>query len=148
MVYLIVDEIQKVCKIGYAEAPKKRIKQLQTANVNPLILKVTIYGDMNLESTIHNLFKHLRIRGEWFKYEPEILRYFEDIQFKETLTEIGGSHIDGKVIYYMNSSSLPITEESIQFLYTKGIIQKTVIYNPNGINNISFNLHSHIKINN
>jgi hypothetical protein len=47
-------------------------------------------GDMMDESNLHNHFKHLKTEygREWFKYDPEILDFFETHKTKESLEEL------------------------------------------------------------
>jgi hypothetical protein len=75
MIYLISHE-DKFLKIGYTSDINNRLSQLQTSN--PIRLKVInlIKGDVNLEKELHSRFKELRVNGEWFVYDAEILNYF------------------------------------------------------------------------
>ena len=62
-------------KIGFAINPERRIKQLQTGNVETLILygKLKSKNYKELEKTLHKKFAAQRIRGEWFNlYRYEI----------------------------------------------------------------------------
>lgn len=81
VVYLILDKKQMVCKIGLAKNIKHRFRTIQIANPNRLKLigikktsKMALY-----EKEIHEQFKRQHIRGEWFKFTPEILEYFEEV---------------------------------------------------------------------
>ena len=64
-------------KIGYARNVQARLGDLQVSSPYDLnVLKVT-EGSMKDESIIHQKFKHLRKRGEWFFLVPELQRFIE-----------------------------------------------------------------------
>ena len=60
-------------KIGLARDVQKRLASLQTAHAHELVLLVAIEGTFRLEQSLHRKFAHLRLRGEWFRPEPELL---------------------------------------------------------------------------
>ena len=64
-------------KIGKSKYPDKRIKTLQTAMPEPLTLLLTIDEYLCSEKEAHNKFAHLRINGEWFNPEQELIDYIE-----------------------------------------------------------------------
>jgi len=67
------------CKIGFTTNIKKRIKQLQTANPNELVLlreyKATSRG-RKLESLLHTHYKSKKINNEWFKLNSDDIKDF------------------------------------------------------------------------
>ena len=72
-------------KIGIADNPMKRIRQLQTGNSDPLTL-IEIYQSENarkIESALHNRYSHARNVGEWFDLsvveEANFYKMCEDI---------------------------------------------------------------------
>jgi predicted transcriptional regulator len=76
MIYLIVCEENKTCKIGFSNLPEKRLSQLQTGNPNYLRLATVIQGSFKDEKILHEKFKKFKINGEWFSYSKEIKEYF------------------------------------------------------------------------
>ena len=59
-------------KIGQTDnAVTDRLRTLQTGNHNELQLMAC--SRLLSERRLHQIFAHLRIRGEWFKAEPELL---------------------------------------------------------------------------
>lgn len=74
-VYFIQDSHSGAIKIGKANRPEKRLKALQTGAPYPLSLLGVITADESTESTLHERFGHLLIRGEWFRPEPELLAF-------------------------------------------------------------------------
>jgi hypothetical protein len=60
-------------KIGRSIDPKKRLKQLQTANDETLELIGVLTTD--IESRLHSEFAHLSIAGEWFQASDVLLDF-------------------------------------------------------------------------
>lgn len=93
LIYLILsaelDEegevIQKILKIGYTREKnkKRRFKAYELHNPGCKILS-TIKGTRKDETALHEFFKDLHWRGEWFKYDSRIVDYFKlrEIEFK------------------------------------------------------------------
>jgi hypothetical protein len=75
MIYLISHE-DKFLKIGHTRNINNRLRQLQVSSPVKLEVINLIKGDVNLEKELHNRFKELRVNGEWFVYDAEILNYF------------------------------------------------------------------------
>lgn len=53
-------------KIGYSKNPEARLSALQTASAERLDLMGYIPGNPDTEKQFHELFGHLRRKGEWF----------------------------------------------------------------------------------
>ena len=53
-------------KIGYSKNPEVRLGALQTASAKQLDLMGYIPGNVDIEKHLHELFGHLRRKGEWF----------------------------------------------------------------------------------
>ena len=103
MIYLILspafidkDDISKgyipLLKIGYTgeESRKSRFDTYITENPTMKILYLIENGDLDDELNLHNHFKHLKTEygREWFKYDQEILNFFETHKTKESLEEL------------------------------------------------------------
>lgn len=69
-------------KIGITNGPvAKRLKALSTAHHQELVLLATQEdASGKLEIELHERFAHLRVRGEWFRAEPDLLAYIEAIK--------------------------------------------------------------------
>jgi len=73
-VYLLesVNEDKTIYKIGFTKGSvQKRIKSLQTGNgynIKELCQYKTEY-DQKLERTLHNLYNHYKLSGEWYSLE-------------------------------------------------------------------------------
>lgn len=78
MIYFITTG--KHIKIGYSADPVDRLHVLQTGNPLKLRLIVTMQGYFKTESGLHELFSHLRCKGEWFRYTDELKWYTHAIR--------------------------------------------------------------------
>lgn len=78
--YFIRDEDR--IKIGFTIQPAKRMSSLQTANSRELETLLVAPSYMAEEHDTHQRFAHLRERGEWFRAEPELLDFIEDLKVK------------------------------------------------------------------
>jgi len=63
-------------KIGKSYNPDKRLAELQTGNSHELIL-YGIIKDVkeDYEMKIHQIFDHIRLKGEWFKLTDELIHF-------------------------------------------------------------------------
>lgn len=106
-VYLINAESTQEYKLGMSKAdPLKRVKQLQTAHKNKLILVYTIKSKhYNLiEKTIHKLYsRYNNGLNEWFEFPNEIVQ--EVIAKMKELSSIDNAELirqQGNVVIYIN----------------------------------------------
>lgn len=76
--------INGTIKIGYATDLIKRISAYKTHTPFIRIMGL-INGDLKLEKSIHEKFKHLNINNEFFKPEFELLKYISDIDYGENV---------------------------------------------------------------
>jgi len=76
-VYFVQDLMNKVVKIGASEDPETRFRYLQQATVADLVLLryVEVPDCFQTERRLHVKFADFRVRGEWFKAEPELLEF-------------------------------------------------------------------------
>jgi hypothetical protein len=72
-VYFIVNSAAEVVKIGFSHDPESRRRDLQCGSVDPLHLLRVVDGGPKIEAWLHKRFSHLRISGEWFHFNPEML---------------------------------------------------------------------------
>lgn len=59
-------------KIGFTEDVKRRFSSLQCDHHAELTLLATIPGPPSREAELHRQFRHLHIRGEWYRLEDEL----------------------------------------------------------------------------
>lgn len=66
-------ELGAPVKIGYAKDPIRRLQTLQVAHHEQLLLlAVDVTAS---EGEFHEMFKHLRIRGEWYRIDAELMEW-------------------------------------------------------------------------
>lgn len=73
--YVIADKDSDLVKIGRSHDVMRRLRQLSSQSGRDLQLMIIINSDV--ESDLHDKFRHLRTRGEWFE-DPnkEIIKSF------------------------------------------------------------------------
>ena len=74
-VYMIQAGTMPAVKIGYTKKsnPSHRLAAMQHYHYEKLRLIRLVAGSSLLESVFHYYFWPLHIRGEWFKFDPEML---------------------------------------------------------------------------
>lgn len=61
-------------KVGYSNHVEGRLASLQTAHHAPLRVLLKVPGGLALEAALHAALAPHRLRGEWFRPAPEVLR--------------------------------------------------------------------------
>lgn len=75
-VYFIQAGLTGPIKIGCTRKKVSgRMAELQAGNHETLRILKEIPGDYNLERELHQKFKHLQIRGEWFQPTTELILF-------------------------------------------------------------------------
>jgi hypothetical protein len=82
-IYFILNEDSNAIKIGRARDLGKRMKALQTSSSAQLKLvrSIQVNGSKEaemLEKALHRQFREIRIAGEWFKANAELLEYIHN----------------------------------------------------------------------
>lgn len=65
--FVYVIRVGERCKIGKAKDLKTRIRSLHLPSVPKVIAEKYSDDPLELERVLHDKFKHLRERGEWFR---------------------------------------------------------------------------------
>jgi predicted GIY-YIG superfamily endonuclease len=83
-IYFILNQDSNAIKIGRTKDLAKRMKALQTSNpaTLKLIKSVQVEGEkaaQDLEQSLHKQFSEMRLAGEWFKAEANLLRYISQL---------------------------------------------------------------------
>ncbi|NJN31931.1 MAG: GIY-YIG nuclease family protein [Synechococcales cyanobacterium RM1_1_8] len=83
-VYFILNKDSNAVKIGRAKDLEKRMKALQTSSPAELklIKSVQVEGREEaheLEQSLHKQFSEIRLAGEWFKAEANLLEYISQL---------------------------------------------------------------------
>lgn len=74
-VYFIQAQDGGPIKIGAADRPEERMRDMQCGNPAPLVLLATMPGRGN-EKRLHERFARGRVRGEWFRADTPGLQEF------------------------------------------------------------------------
>ena len=79
-IYFLYDRTNQAIKIGVSSDPEKRVEAIRSSSPQDLtpIRYVRIKDGLNgflVEQSLHERFSHLRIRGEWFRAEPELFEF-------------------------------------------------------------------------
>jgi len=69
-----------VIKIGSSMRPRRRLNALQTGIARQLEILAIVDMAVADEMTVHQQFAHLRIRGEWFRAEADLIEFIETIK--------------------------------------------------------------------
>lgn len=69
-------------KIGFTIHPSKRQSCLQVGNYRELETIAVVPSYMAEEHETHERFAHLRERGEWFRAEPDLIEFIEDLKVR------------------------------------------------------------------
>ena len=81
-VYFIMDDEAIAVKIGVADSPQSRLRELQFGNPHKLRLgKIIENGGYDLEQKLHRLFTDYALGNEWFHLTKEIEGYIEKGRF-------------------------------------------------------------------
>jgi hypothetical protein len=67
-------------KIGYSNHLTNRLIGMQTGCPDPLEVLLAVKGERGDEADLHRRFKGLRIHGEWFRADLELLRYIQELK--------------------------------------------------------------------
>jgi hypothetical protein len=73
-VYFIQSGDRGLIKIGSAVNSRRRRGELQTGNPDDLVLHSVFHADDCdlMEKRLHRRFRHLHVRGEWFRADAEL----------------------------------------------------------------------------
>jgi len=79
-VYFVQADRGGPVKIGtaYEKRLEARLVELQCGNPNRLVCRLLVDGGRNLESSMHAMFRNLRIRGEWFECVGALRSFLEE----------------------------------------------------------------------
>lgn len=82
MIYIIKDIGTGLYKIGRSNNVKNRRSNLNTGNSSLLDIIHTIHSDNALldEKYLHCIFKHQKVRGEWFRLNDSIITWLKSIK--------------------------------------------------------------------
>lgn len=67
-------------KIGHSAIPKQRISHIRSGSAEPVEVLAVIPNTIIDEATAHEKFAHLRISGEWFRAEPDLIEFILSVK--------------------------------------------------------------------
>lgn len=95
-VYFI--RMRDLIKIGYTAALKQRLSSIGDTMPYPIELLHDVPGDRFSEAWHHWRFDHLRVKGEWFKDDPELLDYIKSLKEQTKIPgEARGTYIVDRI---------------------------------------------------
>ncbi len=90
--YFVQDSVTGAVKIDISVSVSSRVAALQTCNPHKLNLLGIV--QRNIERELHSQFKDIRLNGEWFKGEPELLRWLKE---NLELNKAAAAEIDAQI---------------------------------------------------
>lgn len=72
-IYFIACPENGLVKIGQAKNIEKRLSSLRTSSPVEIRLAAAVRFVPECEQWMHAAFRHLRVKGEWFRAEPELI---------------------------------------------------------------------------
>lgn len=88
MIYFVKSNGSSYIKIGTSIDVSGRVDSLQTANPKELKVKAILNGSFQTEKGLHELFSHIRVRGEWFKWTDEMQYFIRTIRDNPSVENI------------------------------------------------------------
>ena len=82
-VYVLGNEEQAICKIGYSTNPLNRMSSVQTGCPYKLKFLLIIKGNMLMEQELHKKYANQRLNGEWFSYSGPLKDSIEKVSFSD-----------------------------------------------------------------
>ena len=96
MIYLIQAGDNGPVKIGVSDNPEQRLRDLQTAHSETLVLLDKIDANHSNERNLHTRLAEHRIKGEWFRPHEEVFGVFEA---SKVMAMVGSDYDDGLCPY-------------------------------------------------
>jgi hypothetical protein len=94
-VYFITDNY--AIKIGWSLTPAARMANLQTSHHRDLRMIGSITGVKRHEKMLHERFKHLHIRGEWYRNDGELHDFLEGMKDEGRFVDFNEHEMDRKM---------------------------------------------------
>src|SRR3972149_780868 len=88
-IYFISCDALSLIKIGRSADVNKRLSHLQVSVGADLRIIKAVPADPWGEIAVHNKFRHLRVRGEWFKADKELLDFIATLRPQRERFQLG-----------------------------------------------------------
>jgi hypothetical protein len=95
-IYFVTDGY--AVKIGWSKNPSKRLGDMQVVHHRTLRIIGSLWGVKSSEALLHARFKHLHIRGEWFRWDAELHNFLEDMKAEGRFVDESESKVDAQMI--------------------------------------------------
>ena len=131
MIYLIQDcyedqegNFQKILKIGYSSKTfdEGRKSQYDTHNFGYKLLSER-EGSLELERYLHRILQKYHLSLEWFKYDPEIIKIFNEVSEEDISQFKSQEELNEYIRDYILENLIPSTKK-LSNLYLKGILEE------------------------
>lgn len=76
-VYFVRESTLNAIKIGTSTRVTARLDMIRCNNPGEVSLIAQICGGRRVEAVLHEHFSHVRVRGEWFASDPELIELIE-----------------------------------------------------------------------
>jgi len=96
MIYFVQNSGDGLIKIGTTKNVNKRIQNIQASVPYPLKLLCITDGGREEEAKLHKKFNTIKVSGEWFKPEDELMKH---IQVNGGLTWNSGKFLQGRYFH-------------------------------------------------
>src|SRR5438445_517498 len=97
-VYFILAEDGNAIKIGHCKLPAQRAASMQSQHWSRLWLIGAMRGARPEELRMHKKFAHLKILGEWFRSDNEILAFIDRLPLRDMAEMFDGCTYGTKYI--------------------------------------------------
>jgi hypothetical protein len=86
-VYFLLDTETNEIKIGQTNNPRERIEHLCHNTGRQLIVLAIVEDRLPLEQIMHMKFENLHMHGDWFRSDPSLISFINNIHISNTETE-------------------------------------------------------------
>ena len=122
MIYFIRSYNQHI-KIGYSKDPVDRVKKLQTGSPIKLHVQASMLGDFKTESGLHEMFNHLRVNGEWFRYTDELKWFIRTVKSNPNVTNIKTLYMESQKLRLMEKANRLGKDHSLTKRIKRGLVR-------------------------
>lgn len=131
MIYLLQDcyedqegNFQKILKIGYSSKSfmEGRKSQYDTHNYGYKLLSER-EGSLELERYLHKRLQKYHLSLEWFKYDPEVIKIFNEVSEDDISQFKSQEELNEYIRYYILENLIPSVKD-ISNLYLNGILEE------------------------
>lgn len=120
MIYFVRCSATGLVKIGYAANPWLRLSKMQSDNAGTLDIIALEEGDISREQALHHRFASERVRGEWFRFSPELQVHVQ--RLPKVVRPVRRKQLGGVLGKWLAENSLT----SMEFATQLGLVPSTI----------------------